>query len=225
MKSQTPYVFTNLAISMDGKTSTKDRVHIDPTPYDRFMMNKIRARAGAILFGASSLRVFQRTATVEGKQLRLLRKARGLSPQPINLILSRRLDFDPQWPFFSDTAVEKVLVVPAETSESALAPYINTCRILKYDSSASAEKQILNDLKERKCQSLLLEGGGGIMFPWVEQDFIDEWNITISPKIIGGETAPTMVEGTGFDVNAVKAYRLRKVLRKKDELFLQYLRR
>ena len=73
------HVFTNMAISMDGKIATKERVHTDPSSYDAFMMDKLRARAHAVLVGATTLRAFRKPATIEHRRFHLLRRARGLN--------------------------------------------------------------------------------------------------------------------------------------------------
>lgn len=64
----------------------------------------------------------------------------------------------------------------------------------------------------------------GPIFPFVAKDLVDEWNVTLTPKIVGGSTAPTLVDGDGFLMDEIKEYRL-KVQRYKDELFLKYIRK
>jgi riboflavin biosynthesis pyrimidine reductase len=54
---------------------------------------------------------------------------------------------------------------------------------------------------------------------------VDEWNVTVSPIIIGGVDAPTMVEGEGFDAKHIRTYRLAKCLRRRGQVFLQYRRK
>jgi riboflavin biosynthesis pyrimidine reductase len=188
-------------------------------------MDLIRSKADAVLFGANTLRAFKNAAKVKSKRLQLLRKARGLAASPINVVIANNVDFDPAWPFFADKKVTRILVVPESVPESELGPFRTTCQIFKYDPSDSWPKQVIACLKRMKCRNLLLEGGGGVMFPWVESDLIDEWNVTLVPKVIGGTTAPTMVEGDGFDAAHIKTYRLKSSKRQGDEVFLKYVRR
>lgn len=217
-------VFTNLAMSMDGKIATRERSHIDPSPYDAYMMDKLRSRAHAVLVGAATLRVFKQPALVKRKRFQLMRKARKLNRHPINVVLARTVDFEPTWPFFAAPDVERVIVVPEGTSDASLKPFHSLAHIFKYEKSPDFPEQIIAYLAKLGCRNLLIEGGGGIMFPWVERDLIDEWNITVVPKIIGGENAPTMVEGEGFSVPDIKSYALRRHSRRGSELFLRYLR-
>ncbi|MBI3544749.1 MAG: dihydrofolate reductase family protein [Deltaproteobacteria bacterium] len=224
MKKPEFHVFTNLAISMDGKISTKDRAHIDPSRYDRLMMDKIRSRAHAVLIGAATLRTFRQPAVVERKRYQLMRKARRLNPHPINVVLARHVDFEPSWPYFSDPHVERVIVVPEGTSEASLKPFHTLAHVFKYKKGPDFPEQIIGYLQKLECRNLLIEGGGGVLFPWAERNLVDEWNITVVPKIIGGESAPTMVEGEGFDAAHIKHYKLRKSFRRGDEVFLRYVK-
>lgn len=210
---------------MDGKISTKDRCHIDPSQYDRYLMDVNRRRADAVLIGAGTLRAFKQPALIERKRFQLYRKAQKKNPQPINVVIARNIDFDPSWPFFADQQVERVVIVPSSTPESALKPFHSLAHIFKYEQREDFPEQIIQFLSKLGCKSLLLEGGGNIMFPWAERDLIDEWNITIVPAIMGGETAPTMVEGEGFTVDQIKRYRLKKHFRRQNEIFLKYVRR
>jgi 5-amino-6-(5-phosphoribosylamino)uracil reductase len=224
MKQSDFFVFTNLAMSMDGKISTKDRAHIDPSTHDRYLMDVNRGRADAVLIGAGTLRTFRQPSTVQRKRFQLMRKAKRKNPHPINVVLARTVDFDPSWPFFRNETIERVLVVPQGTSETSLKPFQSLAHIFRYEQGDDFPEQIIEYLKKLGCRNLLIEGGGNIMFPWVERDLIGEWNITITPNVMGGETAPTMVEGTGFDVASIKRYRLRRHKRRGNELFLKYVK-
>lgn len=218
------FVFTNMAVSMDGKISTRERAHIEPSPHDRYRMDKLRARAHAVLIGASTLRAFRRPATIEHRRFHVVRKVKRLNVHPVNVVLARHVDFDPSWPFFAQEGIERVLVVPESTSEASLRPFHSLAHLFKYKTEADYPGQLITYLAKLGCRSLLLEGGGGIIFPWVERDLIDEWNITLVPKVIGGMDAPTMVEGKGFNMAQIRRFRLRKHSRQGDELFLRYTR-
>ena len=48
-------------------------------------------------------------------------------------------------------------------------------------------------------KKILVEGGGEINWSIIKNNLFDELIITISPLIIGGRKAITLVEGKGFD--------------------------
>jgi 5-amino-6-(5-phosphoribosylamino)uracil reductase len=212
------HVFTNLAISFDGKISTVGR-ELFPlgTKFDHHMMDVHRQRANAVLMGAGTLRAYKNAVTV--------RKLRRGYMHPVNIVLTANPDFNPAWPFFKEPHVKRILMVPRSVPAAKLAPFEGSCEILRYRTLASCPGELITLLKKRGHKNLLLEGGGGTIFPFVKKDLVDEWNVTVTPKIVGGANAPTMVDGEGFAARDIKRYRLKKCLRKGDELYLQYVRR
>lgn len=59
--------------------------------------------------------------------------------------------------------------------------------------------EVLKILGEKGISSLLIEGGGTINAAFLENKLIDKAIIYIAPKLIGGQHAPTFLEGSGID--------------------------
>lgn len=59
--------------------------------------------------------------------------------------------------------------------------------------------ELMLELGERKIDSILLEGGGELNFSALNSGIVNHVQIYISPKILGGKTAPSPVGGLGFD--------------------------
>ncbi|MEW6056369.1 MAG: dihydrofolate reductase family protein [Bdellovibrionota bacterium] len=216
------HVSTNLAISFDGKITTKDRVEMVPSKSDFKLMNLHRAKADAVIYGATTLRASEgRAVMVDSKLLPTSLRSKKKDFQPINVVLTTNPDFDLKWDFFK-APIERVFIAPRSVPEKSFRRFGSLAKILRYNETPDYPKQIIGFLKSLGCKNALLEGGGGIMFPWVENDLIDEWNVTISPKVIGGKDAPTMVEGEGFDASRIRSYRLMKCQRKGNDVFLVY---
>lgn len=58
-------------------------------------------------------------------------------------------------------------------------------------------RSLLRELGEMKISSLLVEGGGEVNASFLEANAIDKAYFVIAPKIFGGRTAKTSVEGEG----------------------------
>ncbi|KAA0777198.1 bifunctional diaminohydroxyphosphoribosylaminopyrimidine deaminase/5-amino-6-(5-phosphoribosylamino)uracil reductase RibD [Bacillus sp. AR2-1] len=58
--------------------------------------------------------------------------------------------------------------------------------------------EVVTILGENLVSSLLIEGGGGISASFFENQLIDKVVLYIAPKLIGGQQAPTFLEGTGI---------------------------
>ena len=55
---------------------------------------------------------------------------------------------------------------------------------------------------EYQVQDLLIEGGSTLAWSAVEEDVVDRFVLYLAPKLIGGETAPSILGGKGFDALA-----------------------
>ncbi|MGM0888091.1 MAG: bifunctional diaminohydroxyphosphoribosylaminopyrimidine deaminase/5-amino-6-(5-phosphoribosylamino)uracil reductase RibD [Bacillota bacterium] len=58
--------------------------------------------------------------------------------------------------------------------------------------------EVVTILGENLVSSLLIDGGGGINAAFFENQLIDKAVLYIAPKLIGGQQAPTFLEGTGI---------------------------
>ena len=60
------------------------------------------------------------------------------------------------------------------------------------------------------------------MWDFVREDLIDEYHVTLTPRLIGGTEAPTLVDGEGFDPSEVVNLTLKSCRKAGDELYLVY---
>jgi 2,5-diamino-6-(ribosylamino)-4(3H)-pyrimidinone 5'-phosphate reductase len=78
-------------------------------------------------------------------------------------------------------------------------------------------------LRRLGLRRLLLEGGGTLNWGMLSQKLVDQISITVSPRILGGEHAVTLVEGEGvLSIEDAVRLRLLGVKRYGDELVLSY---
>jgi riboflavin-specific deaminase-like protein len=204
------FVFANLAISVDGKIATVRRGHLPiASAYDRRLMQVLRRRCDAVLTGAGTLRAYRKANL-----------ARGARPQPINVVMSRTLaGVSPSWPFFR-TEVRRVLLVAPSTRSARIAPFEKTCTVVR----AAGGRQALAALSKLGVRRLLVEGGGDVMWGFVRDNLIDEYHVTLAPRLFGGRQAPTLVDGKGLGPQDVVNLKLVRARRRGDELFLVYRR-
>lgn len=87
--------------------------------------------------------------------------------------------------------------------------------------------QLMLRLGELKIDSILLEGGGTLNFSALQAGIVDKVITYISPKIIGGVSAKTSVEGQGFSEikDCVEFKHISYEQIKNDIVFSGYIRR
>lgn len=238
------HVFSNLATSLDGKIATPSReLYPLGTPLDRRRMQELRAQSDVVLFGASSLRAFRLPCTVSGPL------ARKLKRQPANAVLSSAMEgISPDWPFFKRSGFHRILLVGADATPRQLKPFERSCEIIQLPrievaaraitakktakssgrgvrrpgDGANVARDALRELVMRGYSRVLVEGGGQVMWDFVRDDLIDEYHVTLTPKLIGGIDSPTLVDGAGLEPADVLNLKLKKVKRVGDELYLTY---
>jgi len=83
-------------------------------------------------------------------------------------------------------------------------------------------KAVLKALGQREIISILVEGGARVMTSFLEEKLVDKAYFFISPKLIGGERAPTIFEGQGVS-RVSRAIRLKNIstLRLKDDIIIE----
>ena len=84
-------------------------------------------------------------------------------------------------------------------------------------------KSLIKNLGKRKIKTILLEGGGTINWEFIKNNLVNEFFITVTPFILGGKDAITLVQGEGFDkiTNSPKL-RLNGIKRLESDLVLHY---
>ena len=188
-------------MSLDGKISTRDGTGPRFTgSADKVRLREIRTRADAILVGAGTIVADDPTFTEDGiyKEERV---QRGLSPQPIKVVVSGTGSVPESALMFQPNGAPALVF----TTERVPA---NRLRILK--SVADAVHIVGDDgvdftqiveilARTYGVKSLLIEGGGHVNFAMFRAHLIDEVYLTLSPRIIGGRDVPTPVGGEGFN--------------------------
>ena len=196
-----PHVFLNMAMSLDGKISTRD----DTGPRftgsaDKVRLREIRTRADAILVGAGTIVADDPTFTERGiyKDKRV---QRGMSPQPIKVVVSGTGSVPESARMFQPNGAQALVF-----TSTRIVP--NRLKILKRVADAvhivGDEQvdffQIIEILaRTYHVKSLLIEGGGQVNFAMFRENLIDEVYLTLSPRVIGGCNVPTPVGGEGFN--------------------------
>ena len=218
-----PYVMMNMAMSADGKISTRLREPITlGTVHDRLLMDRLRAQADAVIIGAGTLRVDGFPLLVRNSDVRRRRTSRGMDPHPVNILLSRSLAIPTHRLFFENPTTRKIIYTSRSAGLKKRKQLERYAEIVLVPVRSSFLKYVLSDLTGRGFKKVLVEGGGELNFSFFREGLVDEIYLTITPRIIGGGGAPTVVDGRGFLKHNHIKLGLRSVKRVGNELFLRY---
>jgi 5-amino-6-(5-phosphoribosylamino)uracil reductase len=215
-----PHTTVILAMSADGKIADKARSAARfSSSRDRVHLEAQIAQADAVLFGAGTLRAYHTSLPITAPQLLAQRARAEKPPQPIHIVCSPSANLDAGWRFFTQPIPRWLLTTP----ENAL-PWQETndfAAIVTADTPFNWQT-ILEQLTSFGIQRLAILGGGQLIGALMADDLIDELWLTVCPVILGGETAPTPVAGTGFLAKTAKSLELMTVETVDGEIFLHY---
>ncbi len=216
-----PFVFSNLAMTLDGKIAAFDRADFSlGSEEDRLEMDRLRARADVVLWGGETLRAARHPARVREKSLVEERVRRERPPHPANGVVTKSGVFPPGLPWFEAGDMER-FVFTSPAGAARLDPrQAARARVVALEGEDSPARGALAHLEEAGMRSVLIEGGGGLI--WAFAGLIDEFHVTLTPWLAGGAKAPTLMDGAGFRPGEFLGLRLVEVRRAGDELFLRY---
>jgi 2,5-diamino-6-(ribosylamino)-4(3H)-pyrimidinone 5'-phosphate reductase len=217
-----PHVSVNMAISVDGRISTRRREQITlGTKNDRFLMDVLRSRMDAVIVGAGTVRHDGFPVLVRDRGVRSKRVSRGLPPHPVNVVLSRALDMPLKRPIFMRDDTARIIFTTPAAPEVRVRRFQKIAEVIVLRTKSISPAAVLGELTARGMKKVLLEGGGELHFAFVKAGVVDELYVTVTPRLIGGD-APSLLDGRGFLKNEHVELVLLSTRRIGDELFLRY---
>ena len=223
-----PFVFINMAITVDGKIATANRaVSSFGSQRDKDHLLELRATADAVMCGAGTVNSGPITLSPGSAKYRRLRTRRGLSEYNLRIIASGSGNVNPEAEIFK-RAFSPILIL---TTDRASVEKLKSLRELGAEIKSFGAREIdfrtaLLWLREKwNVKRLLCEGGGELDDALFRAGLVNELHLTICPKIFGGRKAPTIAEGDGVPKLANAAQlKLKSMKRIGDELFVVYTR-
>ena len=225
MEQKRPYVFTCSGMSLDGKISTYDRKQVPIASIDnREILFDSRVRTDAVMIGGGQLIVDDPKLTVKTEQREQERLKQGKSVQPIKVaVVSDISKINRDGEFFNSGDGQKILFTTERSSKDLIEELNKICKIYVCGKEKVDLKDALSILYELGVKTLMVEGGGELLYSLFKDDLIDEINITHGNLILGGRNAPTLCDGEGFSLKDAKSASLIDVKKVDDSLQLKYL--
>lgn len=218
-----PHVTVNMAMSLDGRITTRARERITlGTKHDRHLMDVLRARADAVIVGAGTVRHDGHPILVRDAAVRRLRLARGLRPHPVNIVLSTALDLPSRRAFFEQDDVERIIFTTRHAPAARVRRLRRLAEVVVLPRATVSPSAVLRELHRRGMRRVLLEGGGTVHFAFAREHAVDEIYVTVTPRLIGGVNAPSLLDGRGFLAREHLRLELLSTRRVGDEVFLHY---
>lgn len=217
------HVSVNMAMSLDGRITTRRRERMTlGSKHDRRLMDELRAEADAVIVGAGTVRHDGFPIVVRNEDILQKAAARRPDPHPVNVILSRTLDIPTARPIFLRKETEKVIFTTSEAPASRVRRLSKVAEVVVLKRRTLSPSVVLEHLRRRGMERVLLEGGGEVHFAFAREHVVDEIYITLTPRLIGGQGAPTILDGRGFLKKDHIRLKLVSCTQVSHEVFLRY---
>jgi len=216
MAHSRPHIILSAAISLDGKIATRTGDSALSSRVDIRRVHKLRAKVDAILVGKNTI--------LQDNPMLTVRHVRGKNP--IRIVL----DSMGQIPV-SSKIIQSSYKIPTIIAVSKKASRKNLANLGRFpvDVVISGKnkvelKPLLTFLHKKNIKTILLEGGGTTNWDFVNQGLVDEVIVAVTPYLVGGKDAKTLVDGDGFSkISKSMRLNLHKVTRQKNEIILHYI--
>jgi riboflavin-specific deaminase-like protein len=188
-----PYLVLNMVATADGAAAVAHRTAPISNPADRQLFHELRAHVDAVMVGAGTVRAERYGRLVRDPQRRERRVARGLAPDPLAIVVSRRLTLTPDLPLLADPH-SRVVILTASTAElsgcAADVSYLHSVPGEEVDLAA-----MLGRLRtERGVRSVLCEGGPDLNATLLPAGLVDELFLSIAPALAGSAGSLSIVD-------------------------------
>lgn len=216
-------VVVNMAVSVDGRIATRAREHVAlGSERDRRLMDRLRTRADAVIVGAGTIRHDGYPIVIRYDDLRRQRVAHGRAPHPVNVVLSRALDLPLRSRFFASSNTRRIVFTTQRAPKARVKRFEKMAEVIVLPGNSLAPALVMSELRARGLRRVLLEGGGEVHFAFAKAGLVGEVYITVTPRLIGGKTAPSFLDGDGFLWKDHLRLRLVSAKRVGEEVFLRY---
>ena len=189
-----PFVAVTFAMTVDGKITTKNFTPVDFTSReDKAHLFRQRALGDAVLIGHSTLKHDNVRLGLPDPKMREERVARGQTPYPIRVIVSNEGRIDASLKIFQ-AEISPIIIFSTLRMPERYQKALREKATLHLSDAAEVDLAwMLRQLRhEYGVRTVACEGGATLFRALLEQDLVDQLNLTIAPYLFGGANAPTL---------------------------------
>ena len=189
-----PFVAVTFAMTVDGKITTKNFTPVDFTSReDKLHLFRQRALGDAVLIGHSTLKQDNVRLGLPDAKMREERVARGQTPYPLRVIVSNEGRIDARLKIFQ-TDISPILIFSTVRMPARYQKALRKKATLHLSDARAVDLAwMLEQLgNEYGVRFVACEGGATLFRALLEQDLVDQLNLTIAPYLFGGANAPTL---------------------------------
>ncbi len=193
-----PFVFINAAMSADGKIATIERKQTRISgSHDLDRVDELRASSDAVMVGIGTILSDNPSLTVKSKERREKRRAEGRDENPVRIVVDSMARTPLDTDIFKKGKGKRIIAVSESAPSEKVKQLSKYADIIILGEKSVELKKLLEELKARGIERLMVEGGATLNWGMISVGLVDEIYTYIGNIIIGGANAPTLVDGDG----------------------------
>jgi 2,5-diamino-6-(ribosylamino)-4(3H)-pyrimidinone 5'-phosphate reductase len=186
-----PYVTINCAMSADGKIASPARKQMRiSSEEDLQRMYHLRNESDAVLVGIGTILSDDPKLTVKDSYV-------PHPKQPLRVILDSK-GRTPPYALALNTVSKTLILTAMGRKRSYDGAHIEVVECATESDGFLDVKQVLDLLYQKGVRKLLVEGGGTVIWKFLQNKVVDDLYIYIESCIIGGKDTPTVADGEGI---------------------------
>jgi len=213
MEKSRPYVILSAAISIDGKIATRTRRSNLSSRKDLIRVHNLRKSVDAVLVGKNTVNIDDPLLTVRyvkgNNPIRVILDSKGSLSTKSNVIKTAK-------------NIPTILVVSENSPRNVEKFTMKGVQVIRCGKKKIDIKKLLKILRKKGIKKIVVEGGGITNWYFFKEKLVDEIVVTITPYILGGSTAISLVEGVGFG-KISNSFKLKKIEKIQNEIVLHYV--
>lgn len=193
IKNKMPFVLMKSATTLDGKIATyRGNSKWITSEKSRSFTRKLRGEFQGIMVGIN---------TVIADNPMLTTRIKG-AEDPIKIVVDSTLKIPIDSYMVQNAYKEPLIILASQNNDKAKRAQLEGLGATILELPMRGEKLDLTfgmkKLAEQGISSILLEGGGNLNFEMLKNGLVNKCMFVLAPKIFGGDSAKTSVEGIGF---------------------------
>ena len=194
-----PFVHVNVAMSADGKLSTTERRQVKISGSADFSrVDRIKAESDAIMVGIGTVLADDPSLTVKSEDLRSARRAKGLPEHPVRVVVDSRARTPVDAALLHRGGGVRIIACSEEADAAKREELSRHAQVIVAGRNEVDLAAILSTLHSLGVRTLLVEGGGTLIWGLFRAGLVDRLTCFVGNRVIGGASAPTLADGEGF---------------------------
>ncbi|WAC04427.1 MAG: 2,5-diamino-6-(ribosylamino)-4(3H)-pyrimidinone 5'-phosphate reductase [Methanoregula sp.] len=194
-----PHVVVNVAMSADGKISTRERRQVKISGAEDFIrVDGLKAESDAVMVGIGTVLADDPSLTVKSDDLKKKRKEQGKDEHPVRVVIDSfaRIPLDASVLRKGDGM--RVVAVSQQADPVKVAMLGKLSKVVVAGKDEVDLESVLEELALMGVRRLMVEGGGTLIAGLFAKGLVDELYTFVGNIIISGKDAPTLSDGNGF---------------------------